>query len=534
MTLLLDRPPELATLRPDWLTAPGPGPLGSTVPRLWTRPLRELDKTTSLGYECIAFGAIVLGIRFDPWQAWFLVHALELLPDGGLRFRTVLLLVARQNGKTTVMQALTMWALFTGRTRLVVGTAQDLDVARESWNACRNRILADPELEEEVPRHGIKTGNGKEEITLLNGCRYKVKATTKDAARGIPGVGLLLLDELRTHEDYEPYAALANTTMAVPDALIVGMSNAGNAQSIVLNELRELALSGEDPTLGIFEWSSGSVLAGTEAEVDPDCRAGWAQANPSLGYGRLTVRALESARAKATKSLKAMSVFIVENLCRWVESMDSAYDPVAWRGSVSLANVADYREHRWHGGLDVSLDGGSVVLVIATDEDRPGPVRVWTARAWPSVEDARRELPGVLKSLGLRRLAWCPGGPAAELGAVVRAAGRRKGSLYGTELVELAGTSLAEATMGLATSIRGRQVIHQDEEILNAQVVSCAKLWQGDRWVLTRRGAGHANAAYALAFAVHATMTAPARRRAEPLEDESADEAPEDPEAPPY
>lgn len=493
--------------------------LGVTEARVYTPPLRELTKETSLGFECIAFGTIVLGIKFDPWQAWFLIHALELLSDGSFRFRRVLLLVARQNGKTTVMQALVMWAMFTGRVNLTVGTAQDLDVAREAWAAVKDRILDDPELKAMVPRReGIVTANGKEQIRLefededgkIHRPRYKVKATTEDSARGIPGVGLLLLDELRTHKDHQAYAALANTAMAVPNALLIGMSNAGTVQSVVLNEWRELALSGEDPDCGLFEWSSGQTLEGTEDQVDLDHQYGWAQANPSVGHGRLTWRALRSARAAARKSLEAAAVFQVENLCRSVETMDYALDVAAWKGSVRLANLTDYQNRPWYGALDVSLDGNHVSLVIGTPED--GGIRVWVARAWEGVEEARQDLPGVLAKLKLRRLAWCPSGPAAELGAVVRKAGRQPGSKRGTELVEYTGVKLSEATMGLAAAVRARQVWHQDELLLNAQVAGCAKLWQQDRYVFTRRGAGHVDSVYALAFVVHATMTARVRK----------------------
>lgn len=514
----------------EWLNAPKDEFLGSTEPRIYTKPLRELTKETSLGFECIAFGAIVLGVKFDPWQAWFLVHALELREDGSFRFRTVVLLVARQNGKTTVMRALTMWAMFTGRVKLVIGTAQDLDVAREVWDAVREHILEDPELAAECPRGYIVTANGKERIKLANGSRYKIKATNDDAARGIPGVGLLLLDELRTHKDYGPYAALANTTMAVPNALIVAMSNAGTADSVVLNELWELGRSdaalapGEasDPTLGVFGW-----CAPTD---DLDDRQGWADANPSLGYGRLTMRALESARAKARKSLKAAAIFLVENMCRWVETMDFAIDPAAWKGSIHLAAVADHQAGPWYGSVDVSLDGQHVAVVIATP-DETGALRAWVASAWDDVETARAELPGVLKALKLKRLGWCPAGPSAELGAVIRGAGRKAGSLRGTELVEYQGVKLSEATMGLAGAVKARQVWHQDEALLNAQIAGCAKLWQGDRYVFTRRGAGHVDAVYALAMAVHVTMTATKRRpwgqdAPQAADDHGADPAP--------
>lgn len=473
--------------------------VGVEQPRLFTPPRVELTKDTSAGFEVIAFGRIVLGVALDPWQCWFLIHALELNADGTFRFRTVLLLVARQNGKTTVMQVLTLWAMYV-RGMFVVGTAQDLTVAREAWDAIRFRIRDDPELASHAPRGYISTANGKEAIRLANGARYILKPTTADAGRGIPGVGLVLMDELRTHLDWNAWAALSNTTMAVPNAIIVGMSNAGTDESVVLNDLRELALAGTDDSLFLAEYSAAP-------ECNLDDREGWRQANPSLGRGRLTERALESAMRKAPPA-----IFRTENLCQRVETIDTALDSQAWRASRDPVDVSAWREAPMYGGLDVSRDGAHVTLTISAAAG-DGRVRVWVAKAWQSVDQARADLPAVLEALKLKRLVWCPSGPAAELAAVVRAAGRRPKSKRGMELVEVAGVALSEACMGLAGAVRGRLVLHQGDPLLDAQIAGCARLWQGDRFVFTRRGAGHADAAYSLAFAVHGTLTAPKSRR---------------------
>ena len=72
--------------------------LGCTEARLYTKPLRPLTRKTSKGWEVIDF-ARMIGEPLLPWQEWAVIHALELLPDGGFRFRTILILVARQNGK---------------------------------------------------------------------------------------------------------------------------------------------------------------------------------------------------------------------------------------------------------------------------------------------------------------------------------------------------------------------------------------------------------------------------------------------------
>ena len=85
-----------------------PKRLGREQPRIFTPPLRPLTRKTTLGFDVIDF-AEAIGIDLFPWQRWLLVHMLELLTDGSLRFRTVVVLVARQNGKSTLSQVLALW-----------------------------------------------------------------------------------------------------------------------------------------------------------------------------------------------------------------------------------------------------------------------------------------------------------------------------------------------------------------------------------------------------------------------------------------
>ena len=68
-----------------------PGLLGRTEARIFTPPL-ELTPETSAGFSVIEFAEQILGIDLLPWQSWFLIHALELRPDGKFRFRKVLCL----------------------------------------------------------------------------------------------------------------------------------------------------------------------------------------------------------------------------------------------------------------------------------------------------------------------------------------------------------------------------------------------------------------------------------------------------------
>src|SRR5687767_7478098 len=120
--------------------------LGSTVPRLWTPPLRELTPDTSVGFDQIEFARDVLGRPLDPWQEWLAVHAGELLPDGRPRFRIVLVLVSRQNGKTEMLVILAAYWMFVDEVRLVLGTSTKLDYAMETWDKTRRLIERSPDL----------------------------------------------------------------------------------------------------------------------------------------------------------------------------------------------------------------------------------------------------------------------------------------------------------------------------------------------------------------------------------------------------
>ena len=191
---------------------------GCETPRIFTPPLRELTAETSLGFMMIDFAAEVLGIDLFPWQRWLLIHAFELDQqwttqtmdqrgplDSLFRFRKVIILVARQNGKTVVSQVVALFFLYALGTSLILGTAQDLDTAEEVWEGCLEMIEETPQLAALADRPSKV--NGKKAIKLKTGERYKVKAANRKAGRGLSG-DLIMLDELREHQSWDAWAAI--------------------------------------------------------------------------------------------------------------------------------------------------------------------------------------------------------------------------------------------------------------------------------------------------------------------------------------
>jgi hypothetical protein len=310
--------------------------LGSTTPRIWTPPLVRgrrgpcgcgcaLTPATSLGFSATDFAEDVLGFDLIPWQRWLLIHALETRPDGRFRFRTVLVLVARQNGKTTIVEVKNLWKMFILRVPLIIGTAQNLDVSEESWDKAVEIVESIPELYAEVPRDGgVVRVNGKKSLKLVHGSRWKVAAASRKGGRGLSGDDVNL-DELREHHTWDSWAAVTKTTMARRKAQIWAFSNAGDDRSVVLNDLVEKGRAtvddpGEDASLGIFEWS-----APDDCPIDDP--AMWRLANPSLGYPQgISVEAL-----RAALETDPEPIFRTECLCQRVPDLLPSKIPLtAW------------------------------------------------------------------------------------------------------------------------------------------------------------------------------------------------------------
>ena len=343
---------------------------GIETPRIFTPPLKPLEprspvtESRTLGYDVIDFAENVLHVSLYPWQKWLLVHMLELLPDGGLRFRTVVVLVARQNGKSTLSQVLALWFMIVWGWPLVMGTAQDLETAEEVWQGAVDLVEEDEDLSALLKR--VVKVNGKKALELTDGssdkvkARYKVKAANRRAGRGFTG-NLIMLDELREHQNWEAWGAITKTTMAQLEALVLALSNAGDLTSVVLSYLRkmahealgdpdgiceEIAASGptlldvealeeedeefddddladfeqDEDTLGLFEWSA-----------PPGCskwdRPGWAQANPSVGWNPGFTQRTIAAACKTDPEW----VFRTEVLCQWsAGTLTGPFPPGSW------------------------------------------------------------------------------------------------------------------------------------------------------------------------------------------------------------
>lgn len=497
--------------------------LGHIVPRVFTPPLVTgppgpcgcgcaLTPETSDGFEAIEFAIDVLLVPPDPWQRWLLIHALELLPDGRPRFRRVLVLVARQNGKTYLMSILANYWMYLRGPMNILGSSTKTEQAAKAWKQAITHAQAVPELAAEIPAgrgRGIKTGSGKESWTLANGSVYSPVAANEDGGRGDP-LDRVIADELRSHKTRAAYGASYHAMRARPYAQWFGISSMGSDRSVVLNELRDAAVkfieTGDgDPRLGLFGWMPPS-------DADPLDPEMIAMANPNVGRRFPMEDILAEARVAVASGGEALTDHLTEAMCIHVKALALAIDLAAWRNCLTADPIgfADLRG-RVAICLDVAKSRQSATLYAAAVQP-DGKVRIGLAAPpWTGTgcgDKAIRELPAIVARIKPRALGWLPSGPAAEQGSALGAVRPGVWPPRGVTVEEIRG-DLPQVAMGFAALVEAGQLVRGEEPLIDGQVEAAEKLPRGDAWVFSRKGEGDCDALYAAAGAAHLARQLP-------------------------
>jgi hypothetical protein len=480
--------------------------------RIFTPPWhgRELTPENSRGFEFVEWSREHQGWEPFPWQEWLAHHSLELSPDGSgkYRFRTVIVLVGRQSGKTTYAGALSNWKIGTHpECRLVVGAAQVVDGARECWSRAW-------ELGQDAGMYTAQNAkkydaNGRERFEVLKvgadaSARgiYQIVAMSRRAGRG-KSVDHLNLDELREQQNWEGWASLSKTTNARPNPQILIISNAGDALSVVLNHFvargRESAAAGGDYEGDLFlaEWSGPEGCDLTDVDA-------LRQACPAVGH-TIPISVLLGQAAD-----EPPDIIRTEVLCQTVVNMSTAVDIAAWtemsdERANSLATLGAGRVILF---FESTPDGRHAALLAATPADADGRTRAEIVAAWDSGVGGvamRKELRAIVSRIRPRKIGIFARGPAVSVRPDLIAA-TRKGGVAPPVLV----SETPAACMSLASLISGRRVLHGGEALLHAQLASAVKHSVGDLWVFARKdGGGYVDSVFALAGATYLAMLDP-------------------------
>jgi hypothetical protein len=249
----------------------------------------------SLGDEAVDL-ALMAGLELDPWQQLLLREMCRVDPDTRIwnpytsRYEQkwqafeVGVMVSRQNGKGSLLEARELAGLFLFGERVIIHSAHQFDTSQEAFDRLMTLIDNTPELRSEVKR--APRSHGEEGIELINGQKIRFRTRTKGGGRGFTA-DLVILDEAMFLGDTQ-MKALLPTLSARPNPQVLYTGSAGNRESIQFGRVRKRGLDGLSPSLMWAEWSMQPCglycPKDCDEHDDPSTPEAVAKANPALGY----------------------------------------------------------------------------------------------------------------------------------------------------------------------------------------------------------------------------------------------------------
>lgn len=460
------------------LTEPNSGNLevvGKSEPRLHT-PFAE--GLPSRGQEIVAL-AEQLGEPLMPWQELVVNESMKLKDDGRWAFPQVGVLVARQQGKSHLMRLRIIWGLVSGE-KLQILSAHKLAVSLEHFNQVVDTIEQHEFLASQLKR--IRRTNGQEEIQFLNGARFKVVANNA-AGRGYAGAETIYLDELREHKDYSAWSAITKTQLAAKNPQLYGFSNAGDATSIVLNELRDRGLAtiqGVKDSLLWFEWSA-----------EPGCPItleNAAYANPAMG------RTVHPDNILATFN-EPEAVVRTEVFCLWVDTLQSPWSPNAWNQCAD-PNLEVKPGNQTFLAFDVTPRRNQASLVASQLID--GKIALGLVQTFDSdtaLDDLTiaNAVADWAKAYDVTEIAYSKNTGQAVAARLLAA---------GIQTTAIDGRAFAMACDQMLSAMEHQRLVHKDEVTFNKHISACARIpFAEGGWLIGRR-ASNANVTGAVAAAM--------------------------------
>lgn len=394
-----------------------------------------------------------------PWQQRVLDVALELDDADQWRYRIVVVTVPRQNGKTTIARGVIPHRLAYRPGRLVIGTAQDLKLARRLWLELTGAIeTAAPATVGKVFR-----GFGSEELTLANGSGYLPVAPSPAAGHGLT-LDLAYVDEAWRIEDERLSQGMEPALMVRRGQLWV-VSTAGHDRSVWLRRLVEQGRAGTNPSLCLIEYAA-------PADADPADPATWAGANPALG---LTLELDELASRFRTMDL---AEFERAHLNRWTHSADRALPPAWWAAATDPDAAVAPVVGRVAVALDVSGDRSAGAVGIA---GRHGPrVVVELADYRPGTDWLAARAEQLWREWRPAAVYVDPFGPA---NTVADELDRRR-----VPIVRVNAGQLTAAAAGLYDDLRDDRIRHRGQPALDLAADGATRRTVLDRWAFSRAG----------------------------------------------
>lgn len=457
--------------------------VGNQRPRIFSAPRAPRSSA-----QDVIDLAETAGLLLDDWQQFVLRHAMGEKHDGSWAASRVGLVVGRQNGKNSILEARELAGILLFGEQLIIHTAQEQETASVQHQRMVALLRENPNLWKRVARPVY--GKGSEAIKFRSGQEIRFRTRHGSTGKG-QTVDCLVFDEA-----YD----LPDVAMAALLPTMAARSRGGNLQrwytssaadegnpkhdGLVLARIREHGIAGEDG-LAYFEWSVDWEDPDTlPEEMRADIHV-WAQANPALGI-RITPEWVEEERTGGEMSPHDWAVERL-GVSNWPDPSGEAGVVVPREVWVALA---EYNQRNRITGsqafaIDTNVDqtwGSIAVGGVREDELEQGAV-VRHSRGTEWIVSACAVLSGEHPGAPF---AVDPKGPAANLIPDLRSEGVR--------LIEVTPQDYGDACADFVLSCTdGRFRYPSPQPDLDAALRDARKQQLGDRWKWSRRNSTSAD-----------------------------------------
>jgi hypothetical protein len=401
-----------------------------------------------------------LGTPLLPWQQLVVDVGLEHDETGQPFYREIRLTVPRQQGKTTLIEAVAVdRCLAWDRPQRVLYTAQDRNHARDKFFEMVDAL--DRSILRRLYR--VRRSNGSERLTWRTGSVMGITAAGDTSGHGFT-LDAAWIDEAWAHVDDRLVQGFRPAMVTRRDAQLWILSTAGTEQSTFLRERvddgRARVEAGERSGVAYFEWSAPDDWAVDDRET-------WRAAMPALGY------TIDEDTIAADFETMDQGEFARAYLNRWAPRGVPVFDMTQWLACLDPSSTSP---GPIAFGIDVAPDRGTASIAAAGA--RPdGRVHVELVE--------RREgtdwIPARLKELVTR---WRPGGvaidPAAPAGSLIPSLG------LVAPLTLCTGRAYGQACGAFFDDVSIGRLAHRGQPALDDAVIGARKRSLGDAWAWAR------------------------------------------------
>lgn len=431
-----------------------------------------------------------------PWQREFLDVACELDPATGLFwYRTCILILPRQGGKTTLTRGRANYRAIVQPGAQILYTAQDRNKARQRMEKTIYEPLRDSALGKHMGRP--RWAPGSEVVRWRNGSELRIESLSKTAGHG-DTLDDAFIDEAFAHKDNRIEQNVSPTMITVQGAQKWITSAAGSMESPFLmakrDQGRELVKFEQDSRTLYWEYSA-------PLDADPDDPATYLACHPAIGH---TIRLEDVMDERVNMDAEEFE----RAYLGWWPTIKAEDWPIP-KGKWAANYVSEYAD-TWQGKplwcIDISPDRSWASIGLAAKSYDP------EARAFIEVVDHEEGTAWLLPRLvdlasrfGGRRVVIDGSGAAGALEVDLE--------LAKFEVIRLSPKERMDACGALYDDVIKGKVKYLEDPVLTGALQSASKIRAvgGEAWIFSRgKSRADITPLYAVTLARHAFTTLPA------------------------